>query len=69
MTSDDQMEFELSVDSHIPVTRDRVEQLLRIIVLSGKQDEDYDMCCKFLEPVLEYEYQIIRDCLFDKTKA
>lgn len=63
MTSDDQMEFELSVDSHIEVTSETVIKAMSIIILTGDKDKDYELLCKFLEPVLEYEYQIIREVI------
>lgn len=61
--ADDQMAFEFEPDDyHEPVTPDAVRRILSIIVLSKRQEDNFDMCCKFLEPT-EDEKQVIREGL------
>jgi len=57
-------EQQLDLQFHEPITRESVERLLSIIVLSG---DDYDVLVRFLEPVLEHEYQIIREVLENRV--
>jgi xanthine/CO dehydrogenase XdhC/CoxF family maturation factor len=61
--ADDQMEFELEVDSHIPVSSETVIKAMSIIILTGDKDKDYELLSKFLEPQTEDEKRIIRDTL------
>lgn len=61
--ADDQMMLDLEPDDfHEPVKEDNVYSILAIIGI-GHKDKDYAACVKFLEPVLEYEYQIIKKVL------
>jgi hypothetical protein len=57
------MEFELSVDSHVPVSSETVIKAMSIIILTGDKDKDYELLCRFLEPQTEDEKRIIRDTL------
>lgn len=44
MTPDDQMMLDLEPDDyHEPVTKDSVRRILSIIVLSKRQEDNYDM--------------------------
>ena len=63
MTPDDQMELELDVDSHLPITSDTVIKAMSIIILTGDKDKDYELLSKFLEPQTEDEKRIIIACL------
>jgi hypothetical protein len=62
MTSDDQMEFELTIDDHLPVTEDNVRSILAIIQTGHKQ-QDYEACVKFLKPNTLGEFWIIRNVI------
>ena len=53
-----QMEFEIEIDTHNPVTQDEVTRAMAIIVRC-----DYESLCRFLEPQTEEERKIIIDCL------
>lgn len=60
---DDQMMLNLEPDNfHEPVTKDSVRLILSIIVLSNRQEDNYDMCVRFLKPT-EDEKQMIREVL------
>lgn len=69
MTPDDQMEFDLEPDNfHEPITPDSVRRILSIVVLSSRQDDNYDMCCKFLKPT-DDEKRIIREVIENQNKV
>lgn len=61
--ADDQMMFDLDVDSHIPVTSEIVSAVTNLLFLTGKRDLDYEMLVNFLEPQTEDEKQVIREGL------
>jgi hypothetical protein len=64
MTPDDQYSIDFAeIDTHIPVSSETVIKAMSIIILTGDKDKDYELLVKFLEPVLEHEYQIIREVL------
>lgn len=64
MTTDDQYSIDFAeIDTHIMVTSEIVIKAMSIIILTGNKDKDYEMLVNFLEPVLEHEYQIIREVL------
>ena len=65
MTPDDQMELELDVDSHIPVSSETVIKAMSIIILTGDKDKDYELLVKFLDPQTDDEKRIIRDTIRD----
>jgi hypothetical protein len=64
MLPDDQYNIDFAeIDTHIPVSSETVIKAMSIIILTGDKDKDYEMLVNFLEPVLEHEYQIIREVL------
>ena len=64
MLHDDQYSIDFAeIDTHIMVSSETVIKAMSIIILTGDKDKDYELLCKFLEPVLEHEYQIIREVL------
>jgi hypothetical protein len=58
MTPDDQMTLDIQVDSHVPVTPDKVIMAIELLLF-----DDYESLCRFLEPQTEEERKIIIDCL------
>jgi hypothetical protein len=64
MTPDDQYSIDFAeIDTHQTVSSETVIKAMSIIILTGDKDKDYEMLVNFLEPVLEHEYQIIREVL------
>jgi hypothetical protein len=53
-----QLEFEMKIDTHEPVTPEKVIMAIEVLLF-----DDYESLCRFLEPQTEEERQIINDCL------
>ena len=64
MTPDDQYSIDFAeIDTHQMATSETVIKAMSIIILTGDKESNYKMLVDFLEPVLEHEYQIIREVL------
>jgi hypothetical protein len=58
MTNDDQMEFDIQVDTHIPVIEDNILRALTVFMIPPIYEAAYDWMVRFLEP-LDEELPII----------
>jgi hypothetical protein len=50
MTQDDQMEFDIQVDTHIPVSEDNILRALTVFMIPPIYDAAYSFCVSLLEP-------------------
>jgi hypothetical protein len=64
MTPDDQMEFDIQVDTHIPVSEDNILRALTVFMIPPVYEVAYEWMVSFLEP-LDEEKPMIEKCVRD----
>jgi hypothetical protein len=62
MTPDDQMEFDIQVDTHIPVSEANITRALTVFMIPPIYDAAYDWMVSFLKPTND-ELPLVEKCV------